>query len=258
MFNVKWAAFPAGGAFLLALLISLVFGQVGFGIALLRAVIFAVLFFGIGCGAWVLISTHIPELLIPDTNNNTGDGVFPTDFSSEPSAPRVNITLDDTMDAALPGDTYGIDGIGNIADLVSRPADLGMGTRAETDSGAENAGDIDQSPTNGYTSERGDLDFAPESDAAPAPTAEASGLGDFSSFFDGLTAKGVMGEFDDSFTDLFQSMSSNGSSGLEEAPTVVERERRSSESRPVEMKGDFSPKEIAAGIRTVLAKEKRG
>jgi len=255
MFNVKWAAFPAGAAFLLAFLLSLLLGQVGLGLAMLRAVVFALLFFGIGCGAWVLISTYVPELLIPETNKSTGDGVFPTDFSAEPSAPRVNITLDDSTDAALPGDTYGIDGIGNIADLVSRPSDLdmGIGTRAETDTVAGNAGDIDQGLANGYTTERDGGNFAPASNVAP--TVEASGLGDFSSFFDGLTAKGVMGDFDDSFTDLFQPLPGNEVASSEEKPLM---ERKSTEGKALEMKGDFSPKEIALGLRTVLAKEKRG
>ena len=256
MFNVKWAVFPAGAAFLLAFILSLILGQVGLALALLRAVIFAALFFGIGCGAWVLISTYIPELLLFENNKDAGDGVFQTDLPSEPSSElpagsNISITLGDAQDsppAALPGDSYGIDGIGNIADLVSNAIVT-----------QEKAGDIDQAPANNYTSELGDFDFAPTSGAPGKPLSaevEAAGLGDFSSFFDGLSVQGAAEGADDSFSDLFQDLSSGSkSAGSGEMPNI---ERKVAAAKPMEVKGDFSPKEIAAGIRTVLAKEKRG
>lgn len=257
MFNLKWAVFPAGAAFLLAFLMSLIFGQVGLVIALLRAFIFAIMFFGIGCGAWVLINTYLPDLLLLEGKNASEDGVFPTDFSAEsPTGSKVDITLGDSEEpaspAALPGDSYGIDGIGNISDLVSKAMNP-----------AEQPGDIDQAPSNNYNSELGDMDFATMSDVPgglansdDTSTADSGGLGDFSSFFDGLTGQGASGgDSDDSLTDLFQTFSGGGApAGSEESPKV---ERKARESNPVEMKGDFSPKEIAAGIRTVLAKEKK-
>jgi|GEM_PF-1327282 len=265
MFNLKWAVFPAGAAFLLALLSSLIFGQVGFALALLRAFVFGGLFFGIGCGAWVLINTFIPELLFLEGKKEPEDGgVFQTDFPSEasdgasggaPAGSKIDITLGDgaesVLSAALPGDSYGIDGIGNISELVSKAIDP-----------TEKQGDIDQAPANNYNSELGDLDFANTTDVPekPAPArveaADGGGLGDFSSFFDGLTGQGASGgDSDDSLTDLFQTFSGGGApAGSEESPKV---ERKARESNPVEMKGDFSPKEIAAGIRTVLAKEKK-
>jgi len=251
MFNVKWAVFPAGAAFLLAFVTSLLMGQVGFAAALLRAFVFAALFFGIGCGAWVLINTYIPELLFLEDKNAAGDGVFPTELPAEGGSPdpslgtNVNITLED---AALPGDSYGIDGIGNIADLVAKVPDP-----------AEKPKDIDQAPANSYNLESGDLDFAPASATSEKPgfsPAENSGLGDFASFFDGLTSTSAAGDADDSLADLFQTMSSgNKSAGSEEIPG---RDRKTMENKPAEVAGDFSAKEIAVGIRTVLAKEKRG
>jgi len=258
MFNLKWAVFPAGAAFLLALIASLIFGQVGFGLALLRAFLFGALFFGLGCGAWVLINTYIPELLLLENKDAPGDGVFPTDLSGEsPSGSKVDITLGDSAEpalpAALPGDSYGIDGIGNISDLVSKAIDP-----------TEGPGDVDQAPANNYNSELGDLDFSPMSDVPGKPGASGgasaldnSGLGDFSSFFDGLTAKGPVGDGDDSLSDLFQTLSTGSAPAGSEEPPKVERKAR--EGNSVEMKGDFNPKEIAAGIRTVLASEnKRG
>jgi len=258
MFNVKWAVFPAGAAFLLAFILSLLLGQVGLALALLRAVVFAVLFFGMGCGAWVLINTYIPELLLFENKKNAEEGVFETDLPSESSSEsltgsNINITLGDTegaampssMPAALPSDSYGIEGIGNIADLVSSAIDPTGKT-----------GDIDQAPANNYTSDLGDFNFANTSDDPGKPiaaVAEVAGLGDFSSFFDGLTAPSAVENTDDSFSDLFQALSS----GTKQAGSE-EMERKVATAKPMEVKGDFSPKEIAAGIRTVLAKEKRG
>jgi len=256
MFNLKWAVFPAGAAFLLAFLMSLIFGQVGLVIALLRAFIFAIMFFGIGCGAWVLINTYLPDLLLLEGKNASEDGVFPTDFSAEsPTGSKVDITLGDSEEpaspAALPGDSYGIDGIGNISDLVSKAMNP-----------AEQPGDIDQAPSNNYNSELGDMDFATMSDVPgglansdDTSTADSGGLGDFSSFFDGLTAKGAMGESEDSLSDLFQTLSTVSAPASSEELAKVER--KTGERNSVEMKGDFSPKEIAAGIRTVLANEKK-
>jgi len=252
MFNVKWAAFPAGAAFLLAFVVSLLIGQVGLGLALLRAAVFAALFFGIGCGTWVLVNTHLPELLIPANREPDSDGVFPSGFSAEPSAgSRINITLGDGADAALPSGPYDMEGIGNIADLVSNTIP------SVSDAEKEPAGDIDQAGANGYTSELGDFSFAPDAEGDEKPeAAETGGLGDFSAFFDGITAKSPVAESDDSMADLFQSFSSGGGPlGLDEpAPP----KRKIAENKPVEMQGDFSPKEIAVGLRTMLAKEKRG
>ena len=258
MFNVKWACFPAGAAFLLALLVSLV-GPHGFGQALLHGLVFGALFFGIGCGAWVLVSTQLPELLNAGGSGGAADSIFPADFAGQspmetPAGSAINITLGDGPEsAALPGDMYGIDGIGNIADLVPKPTDTDLGFGLEP----ENAGDIDQTPKNGYNTEPGVFDFAPDtSETSDASGLENSGLGDFSSFFDGMTAKGG-GDSDDSMADFFQSLSSGSHAGSDENPPV-ERERKTAGAKPVEMQGDFSPKEIAMGIRTALAKEKRG
>jgi len=254
MFNVKWAVFPAGGAFLLALVSSLLIGQVGFGLALLRALVFGAAFFGIGCGAWVLINTYIPELLIFESRGEADDGIFQAELPAGASqdllpGSNVNITLGDAEEtaapAALPRDSYGIDGVGNIADLVSREIEP-----------AEKPLDIDQAQANDYNTELGDFSFASSTSDGDSgklsAAAESAGLGDFSSFFDGLTAQDSMGgDMDDAFTDLFKPISR----GQEEASMI---ERKTREVKPMEMKGDFSPKEIAAGLRTVLAKEKKG
>jgi len=259
MFNFKWAAFPAGAAFVLALLVSLLLGQVGFGLAVARALIFAAVFFGIGCGSWALIHTHLPELLLFEHRDEEEDGVFPEDFSGEGQSGRnrganVDITLDDrgdeTLSAALPGSNYGIEGIGSISELVS---DNGGRTQQR---------DVDQTNENDYTSLSGGFAFAPTSGGGGSYLEDESSqgngsLGDFSAFFDGLpTGKnGAVGS-DDSMSDLFESLASAGPSSRSEDIAPVER--KTAMGKPAEMSGDYSPKELAMVVRTALASEKRG
>jgi len=271
MFNVKWGAFPAGAAFFLAFFISLLFARAGLPMALLRGVIFAALFFGIGCGAWILINRYVPELFSFAPEKDENGGVFPGFSADAPSGgqpeqtgePTIGANVNITLDAALPGNSYGIEGIGNIADLVSRETEsdpkLASELELEPMLAAEGSGDIDQMPANSYTSESGGGAFASDdSQASRSSAAEAGGLGNFSSFLDGLASKNAMGDSDDSMSDLFQTLSSDGRSAGSNSEEAFQPERKAADNQSAEFKGDFSPKEIAMGIRTALAKEKKG
>ncbi|MCL1930658.1 MAG: hypothetical protein FWF55_02495, partial [Treponema sp.] len=100
MFNIKWGGVAAGAAFVLALTLSLLLGQTNLLIALLRALVFAALFFGLGTAAWMLINSFIPELL---TSGGGGGGNIAANlFATDNSGSRVNITVDDDESAALP------------------------------------------------------------------------------------------------------------------------------------------------------------
>jgi hypothetical protein len=279
MFNVKWGAVLGGAAFVLALLFSLLFGKVFFLTALLRALIFAVLFFLLGTGAWVLISSFIPELLFPDNREDTANI-----FSRETPGSRVDINLGDSPGAALPdtgGRMSGVDDVGDISDLMSgkvKPA----------------AKDMDQMPPSGYTN---NSDFAGngEESGLQAEDADLDGFSfDFSTFTGGKAAGtespgsfpapsnrtaagkaggdafGDTGGFSGSGNvfgadDIFSSAAAigayNSGIGSDGAPNSGESggsERRVSSNKPQEFEGDFSPKEIASGIRTVLDKERKG
>jgi len=255
MFNVKWSVYPAAAAFALSLVVGLVFSGGGFGLALLRAFLFGALFFGIGSGAWILISSHVPELLAGAPRREDDEGVFPgvpaeASPADPPAGSMVSVTVGDSgepaLPEALPGGSFDISSIGNIADLVSGEAGKG--------------GDVDQAPANGYTPELGSLDFAPGAaksrEAPPAAPADSGGLGDFSSFLDGMSVRDTLGEADDSLAELFQSLPGDGRSGQDDG--FQPERKRIGETNPMEIKGDFSPKEIAMGLRTALAKDKRG
>jgi hypothetical protein len=255
MFNAKWGIICGGLAFVLAFITSLLLGHTRFLIALARAGGFAALFFCLGTGIWALINVFIPELLSvrEDDVNNV--------FSKKATGARVNITLDDSSDsvfsAALPGtgaEAADADEVGDFKDLLSRA------TSSKRDR------DIDQSPATGYTDKREQEDFAPEFDSSldtslggvlenSLDSVKVEGLGDFSMDFGAFVPEGSAGG-GDSFMDPFSFLSGSGdSAGTEETPAPS---RKSSSNKTAELQGDFNPKDIAAGIRTVLEKDKKG
>jgi len=257
MFNAKWGIACGGAAFLLALIISLLLGHTNFLVALARAGGFGALFFGLGAGIWALINIFIPELL----NAQSED---PNDvFSKKATGARVNITLDDTADAsqaALPDpavEAPDLDEVGNFKDLVSRSVNRKR--------------DIDQNSATGYTEkEEKKEEFAPVFGSAvdtslgstsldtsldasldTSDGVKIDGLGDFSMDFGAFVPEGGQGGDSDLFMDPFSL-----SSGAEEAPPPPQRS--ASSNNTAQLQGDFDPREIAAGIRTVLEKDKKG
>ena len=237
MFNIKWGIISGVVAFILAFAVSLLLGHSGISIAILRAFLFAVVFFALGIGVWALINSFLPELLSPGAASDAVSNVF----SAESPGSRVNITLGDTSGIAVPGtnqEAHSIDEVGNIADLVSgviNPA-----------ADARKARDIDQSPVSGYTDEIGD--FAP----VPGSPVLSGGKGDFFMDFSGfMPGSSGLSELDS----LSDSPSGSGESGQVNQAELTER--KVAGNKPMAFEGDFSPKEIAAGIRTVLEKDKK-
>jgi hypothetical protein len=293
MFNVKWGLVSAGAAFFLALIFSLLLGQVMFSTALFRALIFAVVFFLLGIGVWVLINSFIPELLHADTREGVSD-IF---TSRETPGSRVNITVGGASGAALPdsgGGKPGVDDVGDISDLIS-----GKFKPPATPS----ARDMDQMSSSGYN--KGDESLFPDSEsgdftadfssftgggfgagagsgsvddtaggafddfgdftgaagsadsAGGAASAGSDRAGGVAGDFSGVKASDSIGVFDDG--DIFSSAGIYSSGGnLADALESDEPERKTSGNKPQEFEGDFNPKEIAAGLRTVLAKENKG
>jgi hypothetical protein len=291
-----------------------------FSTALLRALIFAVTFFALGTGIWILISSFIPELLAGGGGREDTADIF----TSEAPGSRVNITVGNTSGAALP-DT-GVDEVGNISDLISgkiKPAAMPSAMPFEKD--------MDQMRPSGYTgggggsgpaggladvfssSDSGSGGFSPDfsaftgggfadtgdfSGSSPSPSngkadgkdADSGVFGDFGGFTGGLaeddsaegpagglaedgkaSASASLGGFtgkasgsDDIFDDddIFSSASiysSGGTFGSDSPPAEDDTpERKISGNKAQEFEGDFNPKEIASGIRTVLDRDKKG
>ncbi|MDR2717749.1 MAG: hypothetical protein LBB89_06785 [Treponema sp.] len=247
MFNPKWGFVCGGAAFVLAFIISLLLGHTILLVALARAAGFAALFFCLGAGIWALITIFIPELL--NVQDNAADNVF----SRRATGARVNITLDDASDsafsAALPGAADN-DEVGDFKDLVSRST--------------KPSRDIDQSPATGYTEEGEQEESAPVFDNSLGASLDNSldsvkieGLGDFSMDFGAFVPEGGKGGGADPFMDPFSFLAGSGDSmSKEESPPPPPR--KSSADKTSQLQGDFDPREIAAGIRTVLEKDKKG
>jgi hypothetical protein len=264
MFNVKWSGIAAGVAFALALALSLSLGQTNLLTALLRAAIFAALFFGLATAAWVLINSFIPELLsssTPDIANNL--------FSTGTAGSRVNITVDDT-NAALPA---GGNDVGDFNELFT-----------PKNTHHEDSQDIDQTPVTGYTEEGevGEMGefastggFAAETEEFASAFDDDAGLseegeekpGEFSMDFSAFVPSGLgddgdedgngeTGELDPDLGALsfFPEAVGGGPATFEEADVP---ERKVSRNKPMKLEGDFNAKEIAAGLRTVLEKDKK-
>jgi hypothetical protein len=213
--NLKWGLAPGGGGFVLSLLVGLV-TRTGFPTALLRAGIFGLVFFGIGCGLWFLISNFVPELL--DTGKAEAD--VQNDLGETPGS-RVDITLDDKKILPEMYRNLTHDGeVGNIEDLVS-----GVFDPADAAPQGDGGQGIDQALEFGYNE---GADIAPPKDSS----------GGFPDLDD--LAGSFMGDADE-----------DPMPAHEEALPV----RSPVGNKPQELGGDFNPKELAAGIRTVLSKD---
>jgi len=262
MFNSKWAVIPAVAAFALAFIVSLSAQGVGFALALLRSLGFAALFFGMGWGAWTLVSRFLPDLLEMGSNGRSGSGIFaegspaeaPGDTPAEALVGgNLSVTLSDGP-VATPGELYGVDGIGNIAELV-------LGRSPVPGAPA----DVDQAPAKGYNgvgagaSDTSGLGFASfASGLADADADSGAGLGDFSSFFDGLTGFDAAGDAGSSMMDIFDGVPGLGSFDAPEETAKPARKPRGARLSVEQKDADYNPQELAVGIRTVLATERRG
>ena len=236
MFNLKWSIICAAAAFALALAASLLLGHTTLLVALLRAAIFAILFFGLGAAIWALINTFLPELLSPSAEGNGVSNVF----SPEVTGSRINITVDDEPNAnsspALPEekeDAPDVEGMGDFSDLIT--------------GSIKTAQDIDQNPSTGYTEGAEEL-------PSVFGNVKLEETGDFSMDFGALVSDGEAGEELEEL-DAFSFLSDGNNSGNSEDFSAPER--KSSGNKPAKLEGDFDPKEIAAGLRTVLEKDKK-
>jgi hypothetical protein len=255
LLNFRWGIVAGAVAFVISFALGLISG-VNIFYLILRAVLFMGIFFVFGVGIQVLINNFMPELLLDE--NEADQQSTP---ETPPAGSHVNITLDNSAGYAIP-DLYrrpsdDPDAVGNIEDLVS---------------GAFNPGrqPIDQKEEDGYnyqgeSSPIGDSfgfsDPAPRAESPIAPSPMRAMPSFAPSFGDDTGDLGGLPDFE-----AMASVFSSGGSGFDsvgpaesfeggESPlTEGSRSSRSGKGQP--LKGDFNPKELAEGIRTVLSKDK--
>ena len=85
--NLKFSAYFAGSAFVIALLTGALAG-VGFGALLVRAVLGAIVFAALGYGVYIVISTRLPELLSAGAETTSA-------FQADGYGRNVDIVVDD-------------------------------------------------------------------------------------------------------------------------------------------------------------------
>jgi len=265
--NYRWGLISA----LFALLVSILLGAVSgasFNHIILRALVFAVVFFGLGIGMWFLVNSYFPEILAGDNTTAVND--------TEKTGSRVNITIDNAGEYAVP-ELYKTAGdpneLGNIEDLISgvfkvstesvdRNQEEDYNNKKVQDQGNIDFGDMfqdqDQSTddfdesleekpvfTPSFVDDAGNLGGLPDLDAmAMAFSSTSEPLGGSSPVGHGGGSKRASSGFGgDSFA----------SNDFEESDS---RLSNNAGNKPQPLKGDFDPQEIAQGIRTMLTKDK--
>ena len=271
--DLKLGGIVAAAAFGLSFLIGLI-SRSTMPFLIIWPLVFAAIFFVLVVLAKFLFSQFLPELLedgdsgslsLPGSVVNITEGDTETDeFSSDADQGLgSSISLQAASDAARPDDSEKSMGdISTLSEVVAR----NKAAFKETSAGQELSTGMDQNMENGYN-EMGDLGLFSQSEspfgadasvkaaspparaaAKPAKPAKSGSPSWLSSSEDG------------SLPDL-DSMAGVFTAASEEEPGTVDnpepsRSKKKSSNKEKSLEGDFSPKDIAEGIRTVLKKDK--
>jgi len=132
--NFRVSGIAAGIAFVLSLIIGILSGG-GFLVPLLRALIFAGVFFALsGLGFWV-VSRFLPELLTEGGGVDSGD-----EFDIAAPGSRVDISVGSSVEGAFPEDSSD-----SVDDIAGRPSTVKK----------QQISPLDQNEDSGYNEERG-------------------------------------------------------------------------------------------------------
>jgi len=262
VFNYRWGLIPAIFALLVSVMLGVISGT-SMNHIILRALVFAVVFFGLGVGMWFVVNSYFPELLAADSDNALQD-------SLEKTGSRVNITIDSAGEYAVP-ELYKTadspDELGNIEDLVSGAFKVRSESVDRNQEESYNERRVQSVPDHenidfqDMFQETADFDKSLEEKPVFTPSFvdDAGGLG-------GLPDLDVMAM---AFSSVGGSLpighgggskgSSSGFGGVSSASNDFEETDLFSPNKgnkPKPIKGDFNPKELAEGIRTILSKDK--
>ena len=233
MINFKLSGLIAGFAFLLSLLIGLLSGS-SVPSLFIRALIFAVFFFALSILITMLVSRYLPELL-EEQEQPVPDLAIP--------GSRINIreelpTVNPNVLYARPDETD--EGLGNISDALQTGFAVagapgaglsGANSSYERQNPAEmpNIPGMDQNEQNDYNGVR-------------------------------ISVPDTRGGYDvlpdlESLAGAFLPSAGDKESDNQEYPGSNGPNRPLTGNKPQKMDADFHPKELAAGIRTVLKKQ---
>jgi hypothetical protein len=262
MLNIKWGAVAGTAALILSLAVGAVSGNNMFYV-LLRALVFGAVFFGLGLGSWVLISSFIPELFYADSSEG-GEGEAPRPGS------RVNITLGGGALPEMYRNPDNPEEVGNISDLITGVINPGAAAPTGAVRGMS-AGGMDQNREDGYTytegggaeSQNQDSEFGdtPAYDESPVFKGGQSAAAVFTPSFGSGDDLGGLPDLDamagafltNAGVEAASMPAASSIPSMPPEPALPERKPSGNKAQP--LKGDFNPKELAEGIRTVLSKE---
>jgi hypothetical protein len=263
--SLKWGITAGIAAAIISIGLGVISG-VTTGYILIRAVIFLIVFFALGIGVRVLINNYFPELLYFEDESS------PSMTFDQPGS-QVNITLGGTGDYAVPEmykDSGDSQELGNIEELISgnfkvRPifeptaVDTSQAHASEHDSEG-----IDLRSDHDYNIQGESLSAAPHEFASfqgtetPKPITFEKPV--FTPIFGGdsddLETLPDLGSMATVFSTGFEADEATAMPHLgEEAESAGTQYNKGNKPQP--LKGDFNPKELAQGLRTVLSKDKR-
>jgi hypothetical protein len=251
VFNLKLCAIVAIAAFFLSFLLGLV-THATMPTLILRPVIFAVIFFGVSAFINILVTHFLPELLEENMPEHDHDhDLLP--------GSRINIVEGDPgaldysqgIQAAVPGQGFmgaqpddNTDDVGDISVLANQVSSF----RAED---SEIPKGMDHNENSGYNEGTGMVNFSEKVTTVAQNVEPKRGEA-----FD---------DSEESLPDLDSMAGAFVSSSSQEDPDTTEysvsapvKKPSSRTNKGGEWAGDFNAKDIAAGLRTVLKRDKEG
>lgn len=262
MAGIKWGIISGSAALVISVLLGIISGVQPIYI-FLRSLIFVCVFFGMGLGIHVLVNNFFPEILAFGEEPASGEAL------AQPGS-LVNITLANAGEYALPEMYRNSDDtreMGNIEDLLSGT----FKPRTENDfsdisspsAPAPGLGGIDRNVEEDYNSMGGlpasgteDFNFKD----SPPPKSAPPEKPEFTPIFEDDSA-GLGGLPD---LDMMARAFSSGYGGEPEPAAqqpqfeeVEQPARYNKGNKPQMLQGDFNPKELAEGLRTILSKDKQ-
>ncbi|MDR2702163.1 MAG: hypothetical protein LBB72_07010 [Spirochaetaceae bacterium] len=241
MINFKVSGIAAGAAFVFSLIIGLISGA-AFSAMLLRAFVFALVFFALsGVGFW-LVSRYLPELLNGAEAGGSGGGDM-DDYDISVPGSRVDISVGETSAAgAFPDDAS--DAVDDIAGSPSTAAYTSTSDEAalsQAEFSQAERSPLDQGKKTGYNQKR---DFTDDIGSLVDPETLEEGQGEELPDMGSIGEGSVEGDVEDG-------------QGMDVESFAPPEPRHASSKKPT-VADDFNPRELAKAIQTVLKKDEKG
>jgi hypothetical protein len=267
--SIKWGITAGITAALVSIGLGVIFG-VSVSYILIRAVLFLLVFFALGAGLRVIIDNYFPELMYFDTESDSKISF------EQPPGSQINITLGGIGEYAVPEmyrDYRDSEELGNIEDLISGnfktrsgfesnvigevPAaqehdSEGIDLKREDDYNVEGEG-FSAGPVE-FVSFQGQEQEPEQEPSKPIAFEKPAFTPVFGSDSDDLETLPDLGSMATVFSTGFDTDEATALPHLgDEAESSQMHYNKGNKSQP--LKGDFNPKELAEGLRTVLRKD---